>query len=252
MGGLFRRMKVTSWTFLVGALALAGVPPFSGFFSKDEILLAVRERSTPLFLLAVLTAVLTAAYVGRVLIVAFLGKPRGKEAERDSPGVMTVPLVILAIFAFGLGFISLGGGFAGFIHWGGGGHETGIHWDVMAFSTAAAALGLGAAWALYGKGPSRAAALAARLRPLHTLLLRKYYMDDLYLWLVRVVNDGTARVAFAVDRYVLIGTFVNGTAVLVRGMGKVTRTFQTGRMRTYGTYFLLGLCAVLYVFLRGR
>ncbi|MCZ6688574.1 MAG: NADH-quinone oxidoreductase subunit L [Planctomycetota bacterium] len=250
MGGLLKSMRTTSITFLIGAGALVGFPFSSGFFSKDEILAATREASLPLYILAAATAFLTAVYVGRVAVVAFLGEPRGRRADSDSPAVMTIPLIVLALFALGLGGISFMGGFSGFIHGHAGDHTGSFHGNVALLSTGLMSLGLLLSWFLYRSGPERAEALASNLRPIHTLLLRKYYVDEAYLWIVRHGNDGLARLSLAFDRSLLIGTLVNGTGATVRGLGRVAREFQTGRVRTYGTYFLLGLAAVIYLFLR--
>ena len=112
MGGLRPRMPVTFWTFLVATLALCGVPPFSGFFSKDEILAATldpQHGSRALFVLGSLVAVLTTFYMFRLFLVAFLGKSRSPEAgeARESPRIMTVPLVVLAVPSAVAGFVGI-------------------------------------------------------------------------------------------------------------------------------------------------
>src|SRR5260370_31851279 len=109
MGGLSRRLPITFVTFAVGALALIGCPPFSGFFSKDAILALAYERNTPIFAVALFTAFLTAFYVIRLLVIVFFGKPRSDNARetRESPPIMTVPLIVLA-------FLATVGGFAFF------------------------------------------------------------------------------------------------------------------------------------------
>src|SRR5229473_5185388 len=109
MGGLWKKTPITFWTFLIGTLALAGVPPLSGFYSKDEILLLAFEKSTPLFIMAITTAFLTAYYMGREVFVVFFGQPRDRHAydhAHESPLVMTLPLVFLAILSIVAGWHS--------------------------------------------------------------------------------------------------------------------------------------------------
>ncbi len=247
MGGIRRRMPVTYWTVLVGALALAGVPPLAGFFSKDAVLAAALHANVLLFGLGALTAGITAFYVGRCFFVAFTGEPRGREAEHESPGVMILPLAILGVLSATAG--ALGARMTGYL--GMAPAEGGGHAFVVGVSVFVATVGLGAAWTLYGRTTIIAVALAGRVQRFRGILIRKYFLDEAYDWVVRNIHDGFGRATARLDETVLIGIGVDGTAKTARTLGKMFRGFQTGKVRTYGTYFLLGMAVLVYLMLRG-
>ena len=201
MGGLKAKMPTTFWTFLVGTLALAGVVPFAGFWSKDEILAHAYEAflhesvvSWPFFvwLLLTLAAFLTAFYMGRQVFLTFLGEPRTEAARHahESPRSMTGPLVVLAFFAAFLGFAGTPWANA-FHHLLAEGYEvwvpevlhaTPFNLSVAALSTAMALGGLFMGWWVYGRRPLQAGEVdpATRLGALYTLLRNKYYVDEFY------------------------------------------------------------------------
>src|SRR6266581_2376793 len=188
MGGLRRNLRITFVTFLVGALALMGAPPFSGFFSKDAILALAYERNMPIFILALGTAFLTAFYSTRLLVIAFFGKPRSEAARlgKESPLVMIVPLLVLAIFA-------LLGGFAGFSrHFVVPPEETAIFSVVPALAILALLLGAGLAIALYKNRASERFDV--------DVLRRRLYIDDFYQWLISSTQELLARVSAFIDR----------------------------------------------------
>jgi NADH-quinone oxidoreductase subunit L len=260
MGGLLKRMPVTGWTFVVGAIALAGVPPFAGFFSKDEILAAAHHVPL-LYAAGVLTAFLTAFYMSRLLSVAFLGNPRKPLAAHESPRVMTVPLVILAAGSVLAGWVGAGFpvpflykgdvGFGTFVYGGAHGHAPEFHLDVMLLSTLVAVAGLAAGYMIYVKRALDPARVRGRLHAFYTLLVKKYYMDEFYDWLVLVVQQRWAGLCDLFDRWVLIRTMVNGTARITRAAGERLRLVQTGQLQS--GLFVLGAGTVLLilVFLAG-
>src|SRR6266508_795678 len=194
MGGLAPRMMTTTWTFIFGAAALSGIFPFSGFFSKDEILAAAfHEGHIGLWALLLIGAFLTAFYTFRLVFLAFTGSPRmSKDVAHhahESPAVMTVPLVLLALLALAAGFavgipFPQGTLFARFLapvlplHE--AEHSSALVFGLALLSTAAAAGGVALAWAMYVRQPVKAEAIGAPTNPVHALVLNKYYVDELY------------------------------------------------------------------------
>jgi NADH-quinone oxidoreductase subunit L len=253
MGGLRKKMPATFWTFMIGTVALMGIPPFSGFFSKDEILAAAHHPDTGnplLYWIAVITALMTAFYMGRCIFVTFWGEYRGHGDVKESPKVMTVPLIILAFFSVTIGWIGIPGlhhGFQHFVTFGHGHGEHVFHVDVAAIGTTAGLLGLFGAWLIYQKKAIAAADLKKKLKPLHTLLVNKYYFDELYLFLVLKIQQGIAILMNWIEQKILIGTIVNGTAGLTKLSGDRLRRLQTGHLHTYVFLIVAGLTLIVYL-----
>ncbi len=240
MGGLMKRMPVTAWTFVIASLALAGVPPFAGFFSKDEILVAAHHAPL-LYAAGLVTAFLTAFYMSRLVTIAFLGKARKEDHAHESPPVMTVPLVILAAGSLLAGWIGVGmpvpflhegtTGFGTFVYAGEHGHAPEFHLDIMALSTIVALAGIGAGYLIYAKKLVDTGMLSEKLGAVYRLLVRKYYMDEFYDWLVLTVQQGWAYLCDFFDRRVLIRSMVNGLAGATRWTGDRLRSMQTGQLQ---------------------
>jgi NADH-quinone oxidoreductase subunit L len=259
MGGLSKKMPVTYWTFLIGTLALAGVPPFSGFYSKDAVLAAAFHHSLPLFGLGVLVAILTTFYMLRLVLVAFLGAPRSKVAEHahESPGVMTVPLIALAVPSLLAGLWGIGRAYGSQF-----GLEEGVassgwlneilvpfsHAPAAAFGgLAAVALGALAAWTLYARAkkdplPTTLGALADAMR-------NRFYFDELYARLIALTQESLATVANAVDQWVIAGFVVRGAQGTTELFGRALRLVQTGNLQTYAFFFVIGVAVVLFLML---
>ena len=255
MGGLIRRMPVTGWTFVVGALALAGVWPLAGFFAKDQILeFANRTGRTWIYLLGTLGALLSALYIGRLLFLAFFGRPRSEEAEHahESPPVMTIPLVILAVMAIVAGLVlstSAEGTLSRVLEPVVGSlpaHEGGLPTPVLLVIATAIALGaLAVAWWVYASGRVEWLTLRERLQPLPRAARNGWYVDQAYSTLL--VQPGLAAARFSanvVDTKVIDG-LVNGIAAGTRRLAGVARLIQTGFVRSYALAFLLGAVGVL-------
>jgi len=245
MGGLRRAMPVTFWTFAAGALALAGVAPLSGFFSKDAILCLAWEKSPVLFLLALVTAAATAFYMGRVVFTAFLGPPRSKAAQtaHESPTVMLVPLVVLAAFSVLAGW--WGAEFGRFVYFGVPSDER-MRWGFAALMQVAPLAGILAAWLVYVVKSPDPDALRRRMEPLHELLSRRYYVDEAYDWLVDNVVMGLSAGLAWFDRRVVDGT-VDSIAWLVRRTGDGMRRLQTGRVSNYVLAVFAGVIAAVVI-----
>ncbi len=249
MGGLRRAMPLTAITFIIGALALAGIAPLSGFFSKDEILVAVLEHRSPAFLALTLAGViLSAIYVARIVWLTFIGSPRSADAEHahESPALMTVPLLLLAIFAVTLGVIAIdwGNSYHGFAYWMTQGHEKFhiVPWLTIA-SLVLALGGIAIGWHIYGRREYAAQphhAIASRLPALHRILLNKCYIDDLYQWCIDRIALTFSRFIALFDRAVVNDRAVDGSALAVRLTGWWLRLTQTGRLYNYGAAMAAG------------
>ncbi|MBN1587058.1 MAG: NADH-quinone oxidoreductase subunit L [Candidatus Omnitrophica bacterium] len=244
MGGLMKKLPITSWTFLIGTLALCGIFPLSGFWSKDEILTLAAARNLPLYVIGSLTAGLTAFYMGRLIFMTFFGQARWKKAPHESPAVMTIPLIFLAVLSVVAGFL----GIPKVLH-----HHHGVHLDfnmrVALVSSLVAVAGLFLSYLYYGKKQLSAKAAAQRFPRLHRLLVNKYFMDELYLWIVKNVQGGIAVLFTLFEERVIIGTMVNGTAALTRWTGDHLRKVQTGQLQTYALIMTGGVTALVYILL---
>ena len=245
LGGLRRAMPWTSAAFFVGALALCGFPGLSGFFSKDEILVLAHEHNLAAYLLATLTAGLTAFYIARAWFVAFTGAPAkpqghggGHHAPHESPPVMLIPLAVLAV-------LSVAGGYIGIPHFLGE-HHGAFHWDVALISTGVVAAGLVLSWLIYKRRVVSAQQVVQALALPHSFLQRHYYIDEIYSWYVAVIQQKIlAGFCAWVEQYVIIGLVVNGIAWLTRAAGRLLRRLQTGKIQAYVLGFVAGVLWLL-------
>lgn len=245
-------MPVTATTFVIGAAALAGIPPLSGFFSKDEILLAVKEGLNPAFLLFALAAVcLSALYMARVTFVVFFGKLRSENDGAHEPSVlMSGPVIFLAFLALTLGALAFSWsefyrGFATFVTHGQALGGTANEFHILPWlSITSAALvisGIVVGWATYVNGVIPHADIARRLVGLRSVLDHKYYVDELYQWLIDRVVLGVGRFVAVFDRVVINDTGVDGTAFSVMLSAMRLRYIQSGRLYNYGLGMSLGV-----------
>ncbi|GAB6157656.1 NADH-quinone oxidoreductase subunit L [Desulfotomaculum varum] len=256
MGGLLKKMPITGWTFVVGGLAIAGIPPFSGFWSKDEILavtLAYARHGHALgyilFTMATLTAFLTAFYMWRMIFLAFFGKEKPENHPHESPWNMTLPLIVLAILAALGGLVGTpwANRWSQWIHYGQPHHGEPVIW-LMVLSVVLAVAGIGLAYLLYCKDEEKKTArqLAVRFATLYRLSYNKYYVDELYLWFTRRVVDAGANLLYWFDIYIVDG-IVNGLAGITRGSGMGLRYLQTGKLQTYALVFFLAVLVITAV-----
>ncbi len=255
MGGLRKKMPVTFWTFMAGTLALAGVWPLSGFFSKDAILAAAQHQSPALFVLGVAVAALTTFYMFRLVFVAFLGSERTQEAghAHESPGVVIWPLRILAVFSVIGGVIGIEALFGGMFK-PDAEHPHGLlaqliypfqHAPMAALSGLAAfAVGLFAAWKLYSN--AKTDPLPKKLGALSRAMANRFYFDEIYEATVIRIHDTIAASSDWIDRWIVEGFCIG----LVRGgtdlTGRALRLVQTGNLQTYAFLFVLGVAVVLW------
>ena len=249
MGGLRHAMPITAITFAIGAASLAGIAPLSGFFSKDEVLVAVLEHRNPAFIaLALAGVLLSALYMARMVWLTFSGGPRSEEAEHahESPALMTAPLLLLATLAVTLGAVAIdwGAAYHGFAYWLTMGHEKFhiVPWLTVA-SLALALSGVAIGWYIYRRGEYAEQAhhaIARRMFTLHCLLLNKYYMDDLYQWVIDRVALAFSGLVALFDRAVVNDRAVDGPAHAARLTGWWLRLTQTGRLYNYGAAMAVG------------
>jgi NADH-quinone oxidoreductase subunit L len=254
MGNLRKKMPVTFWTFLIGALALSGIPPFSGFYSKDSILAqALGQKNYLLFAVAVFVAALTAFYTFRLFFVVFFGREKSDHAKHahESPLVMTLPLVVLAVFAAVGGFIGItnnyGLQFAA-------DHETlsftqqflePLQTPVpMLIGIGVALAGIFLAFALYKNAASDP--LPAKLGALSTAMKNRFYFDELYAATFIRAHDFLAAVADWIDRWILEGAIIGAIRGGTDLSGRALRLAQTGNLQTYAFLFAFGVALLLY------
>jgi NADH-quinone oxidoreductase subunit L len=234
MGGLAKRLPITFVTFLVGTLALIGFPGFSGFFSKDAILALAYQHSLPIFISAAFTALLTAFYMTRLMVVAFFGAPRSEFAADgcEAPAVMTVPLVILAVPAAFAGYAFFAARFLVLPN------EKEKLLVVPAIAFVALLVGVLGAFQLYRNRTTE---------PVDIELFRhRFYIDEFYTALIRATQGAVASIAAFVDRWVLDGAIVRGLSGGTWGSGFLLRLLQVGNLQAYGFLFGLGIIGLIY------
>jgi NADH-quinone oxidoreductase subunit L len=262
-------MPITFWTFAIACCAIAGVPLFSGFFSKDAILFHAftSPHGHPLLWAMGLTgAVLTAFYMFRLLFLTFFGECRADhhtaEHVHEPPSAMTVPLMVLAVLSVVGGYVGLpegwlwGDRFADFLapvlaHAEAAEHAEGgsLEGVLMAASVVAAFTGIAVAYAFYVRSPEIPANLARRFRGVYEMLLDKYWVDEFY---GSTVVAGTVALANACWRFVdalLIEGIVNGVAAFIAAQSAIWRRVQTGNVQHYALTFLAGVILVVGYFL---
>ena len=266
MGGLRRRLPITFWTMFIATLAIAAVPPFSGYFSKDLILEAAYDSGHSwLWFLGVITAGLTSFYMFRLIFMTFFGESRvDSEKEHhlhESPAVMTIPLIVLAILATVGGWVNLperllwGNAFVRFLTPAVGAFKPIVEASPSSLSlvaSIASALGIALAYLFYLRLPGVPMILAWRLQDLYNLLLNKYYIDQLYNFIVTrplfwVSNNVLNR---AIDSFAIDGA-ADGAGLAVQTSGQIARRAETGNVQHYAFVYLLGALGIVayYVFL---
>ncbi|WP_240419814.1 NADH-quinone oxidoreductase subunit L [Paenibacillus periandrae] len=250
MGGVGSKMKVTAWTFGIGTLAISGIPPLSGFWSKDAILSEAYSHNMPLFWVGLIAAFFTAFYMSRLFFLVFMGKPRHQVKLHESPTSMTLPLIVLAVLAVVAGFV-----FTPFSPWLGtwlSGHAEAEHANivVMVLSTLVGLLGIGLGYLVYIKRSIPSDAISSRVPWLVRLLQRKYYIDEIYHAVFVERLKGLGSLLHLFDVYVVDG-IVRLVSFSVVGVGRVGSRLQNGHVQTYGLATLLGLL-ILILAIAGR
>jgi NADH-quinone oxidoreductase subunit L len=260
LGGLWKKMPITGTTFLIGCLALSGLFPLAGFWSKDDIFHATLSWSGGwAFALLALAAVTTAFYSARLFIRTFMGEPKDRhvyEHTTEAPWVMTLPLIFLATLAVVAGFVvwhgvgtSLGfpGGISEFIfveeperyHW---------DWALAAASLAIAGFGLFAgAWMYWGNSTRISTRLAEWNPGAYDMLVNKFYFDEFYQHVIDRVVLGFGYVVAWFDRYVVNDTGIDGSAQVTGYSGFILKYLQTGRVPNYAMAIVVGVVGLAIV-----
>ncbi len=243
MGGLRHRMPVTFKCMTIGVLAIAGLPPFAGFFSKDEILAATAEVSFPLYLLASVTAFMTAFYMSRLLFVAFFGEVRDDCPAQETNAFMRWPLVVLAVLSIISG---AWGHFAGFSDWVfyGVREEEAINWTIAGSSILLSLLAMWLAYQIYVEKRWSSFQISRRLGVLYDLSFHAYYIDEIYAFIREGVVDKLGRLALWVDTHIVDGV-VHGLGRLTKGVGVVLALPQNGDTQQYVALFYTGVIALV-------
>jgi len=276
MGGLRSKIKITYWTMLLATLAIAGIPGFSGFFSKDEILW--KAVNTPnigiiLWIVGAVTAAITAFYMFRLVFMTFFGKGRyddhTAEHMHESPRSMLFALVVLAVLSVIGGWVgipeSLGGGnqFEHFLHPVFAGGEAVAHHNAHAFGHSTEYMLMGitvllvlvsiyVAFLLYVRKPELSTKLRNSMPGLHKLIYNKYYVDEIYnAIIIRPIINFSIFLWKVVDVAIIDG-IVNGLAEMIQYFSSSWRTIQTGLVRNYALLFLCGVVVVVFFFLSLR
>ena len=287
MGGLRRKMPVTFWTFVIGSLSLAGVIPLAGFWSKDEILATLgHEGYTGFMWVAIAGAFVTAFYMTRAVALTFFGTYKGHGHPHESPRLMTVPLIALAVPSVVVGFLNIPGRwwgpFRSFTDWVGARivtmgdhHPSAIQWDLAAYGLAAALAGIVLGWLLFSpEAETQAERDRLEIPVLYPLLRRKYYLDHLYTYgVVNPIKGPIARGVDWVNGYVIdavvngagfatawlgklvygrldqqgIDLVLNAAAGGTRGAGGRLRLVQTGKVQQYAGAFVVGALVLVVV-----
>ncbi|MGZ3750225.1 MAG: NADH-quinone oxidoreductase subunit L [Mucilaginibacter sp.] len=264
MGGLKGKLPITFITMLLGTLAISGIPPFAGFFSKDEILAHVFAQSTAMYVIGVITAMFTSFYMFRMLYLTFYGKFRGTSEQEhhlhESPPSMTIPLIVLAI-------LSVVGGFIGIPEVLGGHHwlehflapvfekstailpvahlASSTEISLMIASVGGAVLALIYAYVRYVKKSHVPAADTEERPGLVSLSYHKFYIDEIYDWLIRKPLDGLSIFFYKVVDLLAIDGFINGLGKISVKSSKGLRLLQTGNVGFYIFMMVVGIIAIL-------
>ncbi|MEA2031249.1 MAG: NADH-quinone oxidoreductase subunit L [candidate division Zixibacteria bacterium] len=276
MGGLGKHIKITYITMLVAALTISGIPGFSGFFSKDEILWKSfsSQYGHPIFwVIGFVTAGLTAFYMFRLIYMTFHGKERMDDETRkhihESPKSMTIPLMLLAALSVIGGWIGMphifgvsnfferwlepvmaGGNHESASHaLASGGNDIGMEWGLMTASVILVLVSIYLARIFYKAKPQLATAWHEKMSGLHQVLLNKYYVDEFYgAVIVRPLVVFSLFLWKVVD-VVMIDGLLNGLALVYEGISESLRRVQTGRLRSYATLFVLGVVILVAYFI---
>lgn len=250
MGGLRKRMPVTHLSFLIACLAIAGIPPFAGFFSKEEILLAAYQSNKLIYGVALFTAGLTAFYMFRLYYSIFWKtspQEKGKQENHHGEGgfAMKLPLVILSLLAIAAGFVP----FSNYVT--PDGVSRPAHLDI-GFSLLPVGLSVAAillATFLYKKESERPAKLVASLGGFYRAAARKFYMDELYLFVTKkIIFNFIGRPAAWIDRHIVDG-MMNGLAYITASTSQLIKGVQSGRVQNYALYFFAGVAGLAIVFI---
>ena len=251
MGGLRKYMPITNITFLIACLAIAGIPPFSGFFSKDEILTAAYNFNSGMGIWMTITAGITAFYMFRLYYNIFWGKEykadHGHHKPHESPFSMAFPLIFLAGITVLVGIWSIFGSFGSFVTADKTEYLIHLDWTIASISIAVAVIAIIFATVLYIKPSEVPTKMANSVRGLYTAAYHRFYIDEVYLFITKkIIFNGISRPIAWFDRHVVDGA-MNGMASLTGWTSFKIRKFQSGDVQWYAYVFLLGLLTITFL-----
>jgi len=246
MGGLRKHMPVTHATFLLACLAIAGVPPLSGFFSKEEILLAAYEGNKAIYFIALFTAGLTAFYMFRLYFMIFWQKEKHYDPHHgEGPMSMKLPLIVLSLLTIVTGFIP----FAQYVSSNGKGFDTHLHLMFSIAPVAMVIIGIGVAYVLYQKANDKPTNLANAMGGLYKAAYRKFYIDELYLFIThKIIFRFIGKPAAWTDKNIVDGT-VNTVASATDDVSFMIKGWQSGKVQQYAMYFFAGALLLAFIFI---
>lgn len=260
MGGLKKALPITFWTMMLATLAISGIFPFAGFFSKDEILMHAWEENKGLWLVGSLASLLTAFYMFRMMFLTFFTSFRGTQEQKhhlhESPLSMTIPLMVLAVLSVGGGLLGIPEVFGG-NNWIGEylnpiiarknpstlSHDT--EYILMGIATAVAIAGIWTAYNVYQRAKVLPAANEKEMRPLERFIYHKFKVDELYHNVITAPLNAASEGFKYVDRELIDG-LVNGVGVSVKWLSGVIRQVQTGNIGFYIFSMVLGVIAIIF------
>jgi NADH-quinone oxidoreductase subunit L len=250
MGGLRKLMPITNIAFLVACLAIAGIPPFAGFFSKEEILMAAWQHNPVIYYIGLITSGITAFYMFRLYFSIFWNKnPNSPLTSHSSLSEgtfsMKLPLIILTIGTALVGFIP----FSKFISADGRSYLTAVHLSFSIVPVSLAVIGIAIAYGLYFRQSERPERIASSLGVLYKTAYRKFYVDEIYLFVTkRIIFHLIGQPAAWIDKNIVDGT-MNGIAWTTGKFSVMIKGIQSGRVQSYALYFFGGILVLVIVFL---
>jgi NADH-quinone oxidoreductase subunit L len=243
MGGLRKHLPITHITFLIACLAISGIPPFSGFFSKDEILVAALEKNSLIFAVLYFTAGLTAFYMFRLYYRIFWGENSKQyhHAPHEAPINMTLPLVFLALLTCVVGFIPFGE----FVSSNGEPFHTHIEWSVASLSVLVGVVGIAIATLMYRKANSKPDQVAAVISPLYKASFHKFWFDEVWIFVTKkIIFDQISRPIAWFDRHVVDG-FMNALSSVTNYVSRKIKVVQSGEIQDYALAFFVGAMVIV-------
>jgi NADH-quinone oxidoreductase subunit L len=245
MGGLRKYLPITHITFAIAVLAISGIPPFAGFFSKDEILVAAYEENKLLFFVEYLVAGITAFYMSRLYFSVFWGKNvKYHHTPHEAPKTMTIPLMFLGLASVLGGLIH----FSKYVSSDLAPYESVFHWNIAIPSILIALAGIGLAAFMYMKETDIPDRVAKSLSGFYTATYNKFYIDEIYLFITKkIIFNYISRPVAWFDRHIVDGS-MNGVARVTARTSEMIKDFQSGQLQKYGFVFVSGVLLLVFVF----
>jgi NADH-quinone oxidoreductase subunit L len=245
MGGLRKYLPITHATFAIAVLAIAGIFPFAGFWSKDEILVACHQQNPLIFYVQVFVSGLTAFYMSRLYFSVFWGKKREYHHKpHEAPMSMTIPLIFLALMSAFAGLIP----FSEYVTYNGVPFHAHLHYEIAIPSVIIGMIGIGIAALMYGKETSIPDKISKSLKGAYTIIYNKFYIDEIYIFVTKkiIFKHISAPVAWF-DRHIVDGT-MNGIAMVTESTSRLIKGFQSGRMQDYALAIVYGMVILALIF----